>query len=149
MYHIIYMSTNRYCTSCGTKHVVGLTPLKFCSNCGNPFDSTAVASTQPAATPQQKAPIINRVIAKAPTPYAALDAAPEEDFQLPQIDPSDFIIETEKKLTVGDIKTSPGAGSAERGAAASPMLTPEQVKANMEQIFAKEREFVTTNKNQV
>jgi hypothetical protein len=145
VYHIIYMSTNKYCTACGTKHVVGLTPLKFCSNCGNPFDAAIAAQQQKQQTAAPQ-PTAQRVVNNY-HPHTAIDAPADESFEVPQINASDFIVEIPRKLTVADIRNSPGSGGGDRGEAASPMLTGEQAKEHMARMFEKEREFVTSNKN--
>ncbi len=121
------MSTNRYCTSCGTKHTVSLKPVKFCSSCGTPFEAVASTQTQQQATKPQTASNV-------------VEDHDSEDFELPQINASDFIIERPKKLTVQDIRNSPGAGGGDRGDASSPKLTPEQAKANFAALFSKERD---------
>jgi hypothetical protein len=131
------MSTNKYCTACGTKHVVGLTPIKFCSSCGNPFEAAAPVQQNTQASRPIARPVA-RPISQS-NPMQNVDSPVDDYFELPQINASDFVIEGDrpKKMTVGDIRNN-GVGGGERDA--SPMITPEQVQENFAKLFAKERE---------
>jgi hypothetical protein len=131
------MSTAKYCTNCGTKHVVGLTPVKFCSSCGNPFDPSAIIAGQKAAA--QRAAVQNN-----PVPTQDVNEQPQTNEEgIPQISANDFVISgtQQRKLTVADLKDNATVG-ASREANATP-LTKEEMRRRMEATFARERAAVS------